>query len=116
MTMIDFLFIPLVLIVVLFAVVGTSLEKNKDSNLIDYFNLNFMDSKPVASVMTGVVVFILLVLGISCYYDTNEINEDLVIIQVTKGVMYYTLFSSWLWVYECYSKGFIKKWTNKLKK
>lgn len=115
MTMIDFLFIPLMLISVLF-MVSTVLDKFNETNLVDYFNLNFEDSKAVASVMTGVVVFILLVLGISCYYDINEINEDLVMVQVTKGVMYYTLFCSWMWLYECYSKGFMKKWTRTLKK
>lgn len=115
MNMMDFLALPMLFIGILF-VIGTILESINDNKITDFLNVNPLESKWVAYTMYGVVAVLILILCVALTHDTpDDIDPNSFWIQVGKGIMYYTMFCSWVWVYECYSKGFIKRWSERIK-
>lgn len=115
MNMMDFLAIPMIIMGIMFCIC-TILESIHDNKISDFFNLNPVESKWMTSTMTGIIAIIILIGIIAFTHDTpDNIDPNSTWIQVGKGIMYYTIFCSWVWLYECYSKGFMKRWSDKLK-
>lgn len=115
MNIMDFLSLPMLFIGILFTI-GTILESIHDNKITDFLNLNPFESKWISNVITGIVVILILILYVALTHDTpDDIDPNSLWIQVGKGIMYYTMFCSWVWVYECYSKGFMKRWSERIK-
>lgn len=115
MNMMDFLALPMLFIGILF-IIGNILESIHDNKLTDFLNLNPLESKWMASTLTGIVVTVILIGVLAFTHDTpDDIDPNSLWIQVGKGIIYYTMFCSWVWLYECYSKGFMKRWSDRIK-
>lgn len=114
MNIVDVLFVPTLLILAMW-VLCTLIDSVSDKKLIEYFNLEAMESRPLMGVFCGIGLILVVFLAASVIYDVNEINEDLLIVNFAKGVLYYTIFCSWWWLIECYSKGYIRKWFSFMK-
>lgn len=117
MNLMDFLALPMLFMGIMlgFCTIIETIHDN-EKKISNFLNLNPLESKWAACTMSGVVGVLILILCVALTHDTpDDIDPNSNWIQIGKGIMYYTMFCSWVWVYECYSKGFMKRWSERIK-
>lgn len=112
---IDVLAIPMLVILIMY-VVGTVLDTFYRCETKKYFNVHAVQSNAMKFILGGIVIIVAASIYAGATIDkASDITEDMLVVQLARAGLYLAIASSWYWLYESYSKGYMKTWFSKIK-